>query len=112
MELSGSVAKSGQLIRSARSALQPRLVTDAARKYLEDVEQGHADMEKKLDELYSLLEIHIQIPTTLGISFEFMKTLMAAHTLKLGIRKKAINTFLEMERLDQAVKGKHQPLGM
>jgi len=37
--------------------------------------------------------------------------LLAAHTLKITIRKKAINTFLERERLDQAISGKHQPLG-
>jgi len=105
------VDKTGQFLKRSRTALLPHLLTDTAKKHLADVEEDHANMVRKLDALYAMLEVHVKIPTTLNISFEFMKTLLAAHTLKITIRKKAINMFLERERLDQAVSGKHHPLG-
>lgn len=40
-----------------------------------------------------------------------MRTLLLARDLKINIRKRAIGSFLEWEKLDQAVGGKHQALG-
>jgi len=46
-----------------------------------------------------------------GTNLEFVKKLIIAKETKAIIRKMAVGSFFEMDRLDQASEGKHQPLG-
>jgi hypothetical protein len=46
------------------------------------------------------------------MSLEFVRTLLIARDLKINIRKRAIASFFEWDKLDRAVGGKANPLGM
>ncbi|EED83625.1 predicted protein [Postia placenta Mad-698-R] len=46
-----------------------------------------------------------------NISLEFVRLLLMARDLKINIRKRAVGSFFEWDRLDQAVGGRHNPLG-
>ncbi|KAM6496640.1 hypothetical protein JOM56_007113, partial [Amanita muscaria] len=62
--------------------------------------------------LYASLNIPEQFPNVQGLDLEFLRTLMMARDLKINIRKRAIGSFFEWDRLDQAVGGRQQALGM
>jgi hypothetical protein len=66
----------------------------------------------KVEGLYSSLNIPNQFPDLHDVDLEFVRYLLLARDLKINIRKRAIGSFFEWERLDQAVGGKAQPLGM
>lgn len=73
------------------------------------------DHQEKLlagvDSLYTSLNIQEDFPELKGVDIEFVRTLILARDIKISIRKRAIGSFLEWEKLDQAVGGKHQALG-
>ncbi|KAF7975585.1 hypothetical protein HWV62_9141 [Athelia sp. TMB] len=64
-----------------------------------------------VNKLYASLNIHDKFPELNGVDIEFVRTLLLARDLKINIRKRAVGSFLEWERLDQAVGGNHQALG-
>jgi hypothetical protein len=45
------------------------------------------------------------------INLEFVRTLLMARDLKINIRKRAIGSFFEWEKLDRAVGGRDGTLG-
>ena len=45
------------------------------------------------------------------MSQEFVRTLLFARDLKINIRKRAVASFFEWDRLDSAMGGKSHPLG-
>ncbi|KIK14025.1 hypothetical protein PISMIDRAFT_17586 [Pisolithus microcarpus 441] len=45
------------------------------------------------------------------VGLDFVRTLLMAHNLKINIRKRAIGSFFEWDKLDRAVGGKDKPLG-
>lgn len=64
-----------------------------------------------VDALYTSLNIQEEFPELKGVDIEFVRTLLLARDLKINIRKRAIGSFLEWDKLDQAVGGKNQALG-
>ncbi|EED85446.1 predicted protein [Postia placenta Mad-698-R] len=46
-----------------------------------------------------------------NVSLEFMRLLLMAHDLKINIHKRTVGSFFEWDQLDQAVGGRHNPLG-
>lgn len=64
-----------------------------------------------VDALYTSLNIQEEFPELKGVDVEFVRTLLLARDLKINIRKRAIGSFLEWDKLDQAVGGKNQALG-
>jgi hypothetical protein len=46
------------------------------------------------------------------MSLDFVRTLLIARDLKINIRKRAIASLSECDKLDRAVGGKTNPLGM
>jgi len=67
---------------------------------------------KDVDHLYTSLDIPQRFPTLQGANLDFVRTLLLARDLKINIRKRAIASFFEWERLDQAAGGRAQPLGL
>jgi len=61
--------------------------------------------------LYASLDIHESFPELQGINLEFVRTLLMARDLKINIRKRAIGSFFEWARLDQAIGGRREALG-
>jgi len=72
----------------------------------------NAKLGDNVDRLYASLDIPQRFPPLQGISFDFIRILLLARDLKVNIRKQAIASFFEWERLDQASGGRAQPLGM
>lgn len=78
---------------------------------LESLERTHGRLLEKVESLYTSLNVTKLFPELHGIDLEFVRTLLMARDLKINIRKRAIGSFFEWERLDQAVGGRAQPLG-
>ncbi|KAH7903392.1 hypothetical protein BJ138DRAFT_1020714, partial [Hygrophoropsis aurantiaca] len=78
---------------------------------LESLERGHDVMITKVEALYSSLDVQDKFPELQGIDLEFVRRLLMARDLKINIRKRAIGSFFEWDKLDQAVGGQHQALG-
>jgi len=60
---------------------------------------------------YSSLNIHDRIPELKDVSLEFVQILLMVRDLKINIRKRAVGSFFEWDKLDHAVGGKDKPLG-
>ncbi|KAH7917226.1 hypothetical protein BV22DRAFT_985479, partial [Leucogyrophana mollusca] len=78
---------------------------------LESLERGHDRLISKVEQLYASLNVHEKFPELKGIDLEFVRTLLIAHDLKINIRKRAIGSFFEWDKLNQAVGGQQQTLG-
>ncbi|KIM52698.1 hypothetical protein SCLCIDRAFT_32448 [Scleroderma citrinum Foug A] len=78
---------------------------------LESLEHGHVQLLNKVDALFASLNIHDRFPALHGVSLEFICTLLLVRDLKINIRKRAIGSFFEWDKLDCAVGGKQKALG-
>lgn len=76
------------------------------------LENLQGDLTEKIDTLYISLDVPERFPSLAGASLEFVRFLILARDLKTNIRKRAISSFLEWEKLDRAVGGRSQPLGI
>jgi len=85
--------------------------SQGAHDALVSLEHGHEQLLCKVDALYSSLDIPVRFPDLDGIGFEFVQTLLLACDLKINIRKRAIGSFFEWDKLDRAVSGKQKALG-
>ena len=66
---------------------------------------------KKVENLYTSLNVADAFPEVKGLPLEFVRTLLMARDLKINIRKRAIGTFFEWDKLDRAAGGRDHPLG-
>jgi hypothetical protein len=85
--------------------------TRQACKALDSFCRTQQRLKEKVETLYSTLNVPDMMPEFRNVDIQFVHTLFLARDLKVNIRKRAIGSFLEWERLDQAVGGKGQPLG-
>ncbi|KIM60892.1 hypothetical protein SCLCIDRAFT_26247 [Scleroderma citrinum Foug A] len=79
---------------------------------LQSLEHSHDRLLTKVDTLYASLNIQDRFPELHGVNLEFICTLLLARDLKINIRKRAIGSFFEWDKLDRAVGGKQKTLGM
>jgi hypothetical protein len=98
-------------ISMAKSQLQASQAFAGAIPVIKSLESTHAKLMEKVEDLYASLNVHNSFPELKGIDLDFIRILLLARDLKINIRKRAIGSFFEWERLDQAVGGKNQPLG-
>ena len=80
--------------------------------HLEDLKDLHHQLTTKAESLYQSLQLPEGFQLIGGVSLDFMKMLLMARSLKVYIRSQCVARFYEWERLDQAVGGKNQALGM
>ena len=99
-------------LNSTHKTVSQGKAPDAALTALSTLEQTHSCLMKNVESLYTSLNIHERFPELNGLSLDFVRTLFMAHDLKINIRKRAIASFFEWEKLDRAVGGKENPLGM
>ncbi|KAK1234210.1 hypothetical protein PQX77_002586 [Marasmius sp. AFHP31] len=78
---------------------------------LRNLEELHRKLKAEAEGLYGTLNIGDQFPNLKNIPLEFLHNLLLARDLKVTIRKKAIGSFFEWDRLDQAVGGAGEALG-
>ena len=75
------------------------------------MEQTQQRLQEELERLYASLNVHDSYPELQGVSLEFVRTLLLARDLKINIRKRAVASFFEWDKLDSAMGGKSNPLG-
>jgi hypothetical protein len=85
--------------------------SDDTLEALESLERGHSRLMDKVETLYMSLNLHDKFPELKGVDLNFVRTLLLARDLKINIRKQAIASFFEWDKLDRAVGGAQQTLG-
>jgi hypothetical protein len=93
--------------RTIKAGNAPR----AALTAVQSLERAHNKLLTHVETLYSSLNVHNSFPELHGMSLDFVRMLFMARDLKINIRKRAIASFFEWDKLDQAVGGKQNPLG-
>ncbi|KAG6835936.1 hypothetical protein H0H93_013187, partial [Arthromyces matolae] len=73
---------------------------------LTNLQQLQEDLKGQSEALYASLNVHESFPELKGVNIEFVRLLFMARDLKINIRKRAIGSFLEWDKLDQAVGGR------
>ncbi|KAK1223731.1 hypothetical protein PQX77_013383 [Marasmius sp. AFHP31] len=76
-----------------------------------NMEKLHGRLKTEAEGLYASLNIDHQFLELKDVPLEYLHTLLLARDLKLTIRKKAIGTFYEWDRVDGAVGGVNEALG-
>jgi hypothetical protein len=112
LTLQGDIDAIESALSSTRTTIARGEVPDAALSALSTLERTHNRLLKNVENLYGSLNVHESFPELNGFSLDFVRTLFIARDLKINIRKRAIASFFEREKLDRAVGGKQAPLGM
>jgi hypothetical protein len=111
LDLQGDLEVIDRTIQAANTGIRSSSISADTLNILASLERAHGRLVDKVERLYASLHIPERFPELRNIDLEFVRTLLLARDLKINIRKRAIGSFFEWERLDQAVGGKAQPLG-
>ncbi|KAL0569425.1 hypothetical protein V5O48_012542 [Marasmius crinis-equi] len=99
-------------IAEVRATIKKMVFTPSDTSFrLRNLEGLHAKLKVEADKLYTSLNIDNQYPELTNIPLEYLHALILARDLKIAIRKKAVGSFFEWDRLDSAVGGTHEALG-
>jgi hypothetical protein len=98
-------------IQTAKTTIVKSECSQESLLLIQGLERTHERLREKIEKLYASLNVHDAFPELRGINLEFVRTLLMARDLKMNIRKRAISSFFEWEKLDRAVGGHHEPLG-
>jgi hypothetical protein len=109
--LQGDLDALDRTIQAARATLVKSASKDKTQDLLAGLDRTHARLKSKVDSLYSSLNVADVFPELQGIDFDFIQTLLMARDLKINIRKRAIGSFFEWDKLDQAAGGRQEALG-
>ncbi|CDO73127.1 hypothetical protein BN946_scf185007.g181 [Trametes cinnabarina] len=82
-----------------------------SRHFLESLRKSHTRTVTKVDDLYASLNVSEGFPELQHLPLDFVRILLMARDLKINIRKRAIGSFFEWDKLDRAAGGRDQPLG-
>ncbi|KAI0707020.1 hypothetical protein C8Q76DRAFT_629548 [Earliella scabrosa] len=86
-------------------------INPQAHSCLESLKKSHGRTMDKVEALYASLNVPDEFPQLQGLPLPFVQTLLMARDLKINIRKRAIGSFFEWDKLDRAAGGRDQPLG-
>ncbi|KAG2124876.1 hypothetical protein DEU56DRAFT_963177 [Suillus clintonianus] len=111
LSLQTDLDTSHKALQAAKSILGKESASDDTIQALESLTNGHDRLITKVETLYVSLNIHDRFPELQGIDLEFVRILLTARDLKMNIRKRAIASFFEWDKLDRAVGGAQQALG-
>jgi hypothetical protein len=79
---------------------------------LAQIESHQAGLMSTCETLYTSLKIPGDFENGQGIGREYLQTLLLARDLKVNIRQRAIASFFELDKLNQAIGGKQNPIGL
>lgn len=80
-------------------------------EYIASLKRSHARAIDKVEGLYASLNVSHDFPELKGLPLNFVQILLMARDLKVNIRKRAIGSFFEWDKLSRAAGGRDQPLG-
>ena len=89
-----------------------RLADRFSKSTLESLNCTQERLKEKVEQLYSSLNIPDSFPELENVDLKFVRLLVLARDLKINIRKRAIRSFFEWDRLDQAAGGRQQAIGL
>ena len=112
LALQADINTTDHAIHTTRAAIQKGILSNDTMAALDSLEESHDHLLTKVDTLYALLNVSEKFPELAGIQLDFVRTLLLACDLKINIRKCAIGSFFEWDKLDWAVGGAQQVLGM
>ena len=98
-ELNGSE----RALKGVQAIIEKAPVSQGTHDALANLECGHERLLNKVDALYSSLNIPDRFPELDSVNFEFVQTLLLVQDLKINIRKRAIGSFFEWDKLDHCV---------
>ena len=104
-----------EMVEKTISTMESTLRSSASTRsktILAGLHESRQSLTTNLDALYISLNVFNEFPDLKGINLDFIHTLFMARDLKINIRKRAVGSFFEWDRLDQAVGGRNQTLGM
>ena len=111
LSLQGDLDTVEKAINATKATLATSTTPGESKNILKGLLDMHSMFSSKVEDLYTSLNIHDSYPDLKGAPLEFVRVLLMAHDLKINIRKRAIGSFFEWDRLDQAVGGRNQTLG-
>ena len=109
--LQANLDNSNRVLQLAQATIEKGNASPAIMDVLESLKRSHTRLMTKAEALYSSLNVHDQFPELKNISLDFVQILLMAQDLKINIRKRAVGTFFEWDKLDRAVGRKDKPLG-
>ncbi|KAG1724201.1 uncharacterized protein EDB91DRAFT_1239990 [Suillus paluster] len=98
-------------LQATKTMLEKEAASDDTLDVLESLQRGHDRLMMKVEALYSSLNINDRFPELDSVNLDFVCVLLMACDLKMNIRKRAIASFFEWDKLNCAVGGSHQTLG-
>lgn len=99
-------------IETTKAALAKGNAPPDCLSLLGSLESMHSQLVVRIEKLYASLNIEDNFPELQSYNLTFVRILLLARDLKIIIRKKALGSFFEWSRIDQAVGGKDQALGI
>jgi hypothetical protein len=111
LSLQGDIEVVERTLQATRTAISHNNTPPAALTALQTLEKSHMELLANVESLYASLNIHDTFPELHGMSLDFVRTLLIARDLKINIRKRAIASLFECDKLDRAVGGKGNALG-
>ncbi|KAG2125734.1 hypothetical protein DEU56DRAFT_873029 [Suillus clintonianus] len=109
--LQADLDTSDRALQTTKTMLEKEAASDDTLDVLESLQRGHDRLMTKVEALYSSLNVHDKFPELNGVNLDFVRVLLMARDLKMNVRKRAIASFFEWDKLDRAVGGSHQALG-
>ncbi|KAI0746147.1 hypothetical protein C8Q76DRAFT_605599, partial [Earliella scabrosa] len=82
-----------------------------AQDLLKTLDKSHTHTIQQVESLYASLNVPDDFPELRDLPLTFVHTLIMARDLKTNIRKRAIGSFFEWDKLDRAAGGRDQALG-
>ena len=112
LALQADVDLTEKAIQTAKGVIEKESASDDTLSALTSLERTHSRLITKVEVLYASLNVQTKFPELDGISLDFVWTLLLARDLKINIRKRAIGSFFEWDKLDRAVGGAQKALGI
>lgn len=112
LNLQGELDAIEASIKSTRMALSKSTSSKDSQRILQALGDTHERLQEEVEALYASLNVPDTFPELRGIDLEFVRILLMARDLKINIRKRAIGSFFEWDKLDQATGGRDQSIGM
>ncbi|KAF7439857.1 hypothetical protein PC9H_000194 [Pleurotus ostreatus] len=97
-------------IEATKKALS-KGTTPLASRLLPELTLTGEKLRTQADQIYDTLNVQNRFPELKQCSLEFVRILLILRDLKVNIRKRAIGSFFEWDKLDQAVGGRQQSIG-
>ncbi|KAJ2914613.1 hypothetical protein MD484_g5799, partial [Candolleomyces efflorescens] len=88
-----------------------RSASDVSKSVLDTLESRQQEIGRQVETLYASLNIHEAFPELKGVELEFVRCLLLARDIKMNIRKRAVGSFHEYDKLNQAQAGGGAPIG-